>query len=424
MRKNLIIVVQSYPFDSGEPYLEDELKIIENEFDKIFIVLPESHLLKDIKVPNHPLPKNLTKIIFLRVKFGLIQKIKSLFLIFKAKSISEIKTIKSVYDLPLTFLKLKVLLSYYQKGKDFKNEIQKLIKNEELNIHETIVYSYWSNEFSLGLALLKYDLPKIKCYSRMHGGDLYFYRNNEEYLPWRSFLINTLDNVFVISENGKNYINEKLKNQDLNDKLIVSKLGTQNEKLIDKNNINAVINILSLCFLIELKKIERIIDALSEIETEKINWTHIGSGNSKYESFIKDYAKLKLSNKSNVSFEFVPSLQKKEIAELISKKEIHLLINTSKYEGIPVSMMEALSMGIPIVGMNVGAVSEVLVNDVSGKLLPSKSTPKEIANAIIGYNKLSSEEFKIERLKARRFWEENYMATKNYSAFVQKLKAD
>jgi len=51
-----------------------------------------------------------------------------------------------------------------------------------------------------------------------------------------------------------------------------------------------------------------------------------------------------------------------------------LFINTSSSEGIPVSMMEAQSFGIPILAMDVGGVREI-VGPQTGRLLQQDDPP-------------------------------------------------
>ena len=54
------------------------------------------------------------------------------------------------------------------------------------------------------------------------------------------------------------------------------------------------------------------------------------------------------------------------------QEKYDLLMNVSYFEGIPVSMMEALSVGIPLLGPDVGGVSEIIKNGYNGFLVPIK----------------------------------------------------
>ena len=54
---------------------------------------------------------------------------------------------------------------------------------------------------------------------------------------------------------------------------------------------------------------------------------------------------------------------------------------TSDYEGTPNVIMEALVSGLPVISTNVGDVSNIIENNVSGKILPS-NTPTVISECI------------------------------------------
>jgi len=57
---------------------------------------------------------------------------------------------------------------------------------------------------------------------------------------------------------------------------------------------------------------------------------------------------------------------------------------TSREEGLPVSLLEAMSYGLPVVATNVGAVSEVLAGGAVGKVVPPEDV-KHFADAVESY---------------------------------------
>ena len=63
--------------------------------------------------------------------------------------------------------------------------------------------------------------------------------------------------------------------------------------------------------------------------------------------------------------------------------DFDLMLLTSQFEGIPIVLLEAMSLGIPIVSTDVGGIRELVINDgVNCVLLPSSSTITEYTNAI------------------------------------------
>ena len=58
-----------------------------------------------------------------------------------------------------------------------------------------------------------------------------------------------------------------------------------------------------------------------------------------------------------------------------------MFINVSSTEGIPVSIMEAMSFGIPVIATAVGGTPEI-VNNENGYLLSKDPSAKELAEVI------------------------------------------
>jgi L-malate glycosyltransferase len=54
---------------------------------------------------------------------------------------------------------------------------------------------------------------------------------------------------------------------------------------------------------------------------------------------------------------------------------------SSKHEGLPISLLEAMSSGLPVVATQVGGVSEVVSNEINGLVVP-RDNPRELAAAI------------------------------------------
>ena len=69
-----------------------------------------------------------------------------------------------------------------------------------------------------------------------------------------------------------------------------------------------------------------------------------------------------------------------DVVELL--KTIDVFALSSQWEGLPVTILEAMAMGKPVVCTDVGGVSEVVVPDQTGLLVPPRS-PETLARAII-----------------------------------------
>ena len=104
-----------------------------------------------------------------------------------------------------------------------------------------------------------------------------------------------------------------------------------------------------------------IIEALSKI-SHNIEWLHIGDGEEL--DSLKWIAKNKLP--SNIKYSFSGYIENEKITDIYVKDGYHAFINVSETEGIPVSIMEALSCSVPIIATDVGGVSEMLHDNENG----------------------------------------------------------
>ncbi|WP_243669706.1 glycosyltransferase [Methanoculleus chikugoensis] len=84
----------------------------------------------------------------------------------------------------------------------------------------------------------------------------------------------------------------------------------------------------------------------------------------------------------NVSHRFTGYLDNAAVLEHYRQSPIDVFINVSESEGIPVSIMEAESCGIPVIATAVGGIPEI-VSDATGILLPEHPAPRDIAKAVV-----------------------------------------
>jgi glycosyltransferase involved in cell wall biosynthesis len=143
----------------------------------------------------------------------------------------------------------------------------------------------------------------------------------------------------------------------------------------------------------------------------KINWTHFGSGPLFAE--IQEKAK-KLPDSVEVNLK--GEVDNMEIIGYYASNPVDLFINLSLSEGIPVSIMEAFSFGIPALATDVGGTREI-VNEETGILIPPDIHPAEIAQKISGYYQSGETARASFREKAYACWKTRYNASENFRKF-------
>ena len=110
-----------------------------------------------------------------------------------------------------------------------------------------------------------------------------------------------------------------------------------------------------------------------------------------------------------------------EIRSYYRDENITCFISLSTNEGVPVSMMEAMAFGIPVVSTDVGGCSEIVTPE-TGVLLPKNYTHADVVNAVnTCADKFSSPE---SRKRIQDFIKANFDAEKNYQKFIDFLEAE
>jgi glycosyltransferase involved in cell wall biosynthesis len=205
-------------------------------------------------------------------------------------------------------------------------------------------------------------------------------------------------------------------------KYILARLGTENTYTLQDNNksANRLLNIVSCAYMVPLKRIQLIVKALSEINDITIHWVHIGDGPER--NNLENTAKDLLDKNTNITYDFIGHLDNNSLKKYYYDNYFDCFVSTTKTEGgNPVSMMEALSFGIPVIATNVGGVPE-LVNSDTGILLDSENCVEELINALHRFTIMTNTEKETLRRSCRKYWENNYRAETQYRKFVKCLK--
>jgi glycosyltransferase involved in cell wall biosynthesis len=87
----------------------------------------------------------------------------------------------------------------------------------------------------------------------------------------------------------------------------------------------------------------------------------------------------KLADKLNITVTFTGKLSKEEWIDL--SKEYTIFMNTSRFDNTPISIIEAMAIGLPIVSTNVGGIPHLL-KDMESALLVNDNDEKAMVNAI------------------------------------------
>jgi len=402
MGNNLYIFTSSFPFGTKDtPYLSFELECLEHYFSKIVLVPFSADLDKPLATDKYFVDTSLSTYPRNRPPFSLLIN----------KDI-----IKETFSALLQFRidRLKKLWWALIVGNTVADWINQNINDEENNL----VYSYWFSSITIGLALARTKGLSNAIVTRAHRGDLYHKYTHTNYFPLRNFVLSKIDRVFPISQDGKEYLSTHYPNYK--SKFEVSRLGISgSESLSLPSVISSNISIVSCSYIRPVKRLSLLCDILLKFAHSnpsfEITWNHFGGGSKGDLDMLKD---LIYEFPDNLNANLWGNVSNEKVYQFYRKNFVDFFFSVSESEGIPVSMMEAQSFGIPIIATSVGGVSE-LVNEENGKLLRKDITPEEGAKIISEF--IKNKDHIRKRESAKNNWSEKFNATKNYSQFGESL---
>lgn len=402
----MIIIIDDYcPFVDNRSFLTNELLEL-SDCDKTIIVYPLS-IPEGIDASRIAAPSNVY------IRDCAYKKRNKIFLlgmmfrgIFTRQFLSDLKLMgfKGV-----NISKIKYALLYSTQAYIFFRRIYKDLKKNFMNNHENfIIYAFWMHLNACIGVDLKNKISNSILVTRAHRYDLYEEGTIDGFLPGRKEIFDKADLICPVSQQGVSYLVEKYNYLDP-EKIKCFYLGTRDYGIA---NVGTKKKLISCSYLVPVKRVELIIEALSLIKDMELEWVHYGDGAEREK--LEELALTKLPD--NIHHRFAGLYQNRDLMEEIKKNDYSYLINVSESEGLPVSMMECMSLGIPVIATNVGGVNEI-VNANNGFLMDKDVSPSMLKTYIAKAFSLTDKEYNYMRQEARKTWEMKFNAHKNYMDF-------
>lgn len=409
--KVLVVINGYYPYSRGEDYLSNEMRYVKG-FDRVLICPMFVFGDKKSEYSNYRDNENIeyfnsSKTYKSRILFCIYFLLRHMF--FYKEFIYILRTKKIKFNCLKSFLRtsFKSVNAYY----DVKKELYEKYAKEEITL-----YSYWMADSSVVVSLLKlYSGLNIRyTFSRCHRFDVYEYANRNNYIPYREYILSTLDKIYSISDDAKSYL-ELLYEKYAKNKIVVSRLGTEDYGVSNVSK-NDVLRVVSCSWLRPVKRVDMIFDALNSLDFP-IEWTHYGDGE------LMPTLKSKVNELENKKLRINLLGKVPNVAVLQKYKEecYDIFINVSENEGVPVSIMEAMSFGMIIIATNVGGTAELVYNEKNGYLLPKDCDIQQIADRLKCVYYMSSEEYSLTREMSRKIWEKYSSSKINYNRFYNEI---
>ena len=272
--------------------------------------------------------------------------------------------ITNFYKGPIKILKSLNIIKYGKKSLSLE---LLYILIPFLNKKFDIIQCHFGSSGNIG-AFLKQLGIEGKLVTMFHGCDIRdgIEKGGEIY----NQLFNYGDCFLVISDyNYKNLVRFGVNTE----KIIFHPVGIEIDKFPfkwkGKNKISSPIVVLTVARLVEVKGLTYGIAAIKEILKKNpdlhLKYYIVGEGILE-ESLKKLVKKLKLED----VVKYLGSMDQEQVAKEMLKAHIFLLPSIA--EALPVVLMEAQAIGLPIIATDVGSVAEAIVDGKSGFLVPDR----------------------------------------------------
>ncbi|MDP5170911.1 MAG: glycosyltransferase, partial [Bacteroidia bacterium] len=400
-----------FPFGSQETFLEYEIEILSKRFNQV-VIIPVIQKQSDSDVAR-PIPSNCTvwrpttdehaRVTYLSVAFFLLGKVwKEAFSWKWGPSFWKIKSLKHLVKSTSRLLATK---------SDWERWMRQLT---ELGA-TPIISSYWLNSWLLfPLAWRERNKASLLIVSRAHNYDLYHKRAFGHYHHFRPWLFKRLDGIYSDSQAGSDYMASLYDRHSA--KFKTAYLGVPDPITLNPNNTatQGSFRIICTANLIPLKRVDMVVEALA-LQQTNIRFDLFGDGpeRGKIEAIAADLP-------ANIDMHLHGRVGSPHIQQWYQEEPVDLFVLTSTYEGLPVSIMEAFSYGVPCLATDVGGVSEA-INGKNGWVLPADLTPEILADHLAKFIALGEAQHEAYRQAARATFDRQFSAEKNYRDYHDEL---
>lgn len=417
--KKLLIFTKSYPFGSGEAFLNAEVNALANHFSDIVVqpfVLngPARSVPSNVTVLPPVWPDRNAKIRFYLGAFGRLKLVPTIIREF----VQYLRTVKNGAQprdgIVFTGLRTLLKITHWSLFR-VRSERIGAVSSALLAGGNITAYSYWGHLTALPARYL--ERAGISVFVRFHRVDLYQDASaavgprvsRSSYMPFFHEYARSGAKLLFISEHGARYFREHWLPEGGQERMFLSYLGVPDAgQRPPKPPGHRVLRIVSCSRISAVKRVDVIASLINRLgDFIHVEWHHFGEGDA---SLIQN--SLAKRRSPNVSVNLHGYIDNDRLRAFYRETYVDLFINLSASEGLPVSILEAISADIPVIATSVNGTPEAVVPGTSGILVDDRELDDvaglahDIAQLLVRGG--------LDQLTPRRLWEERFDASKNY----------
>lgn len=271
-----------------------------------------------------------------------------------------------------------------------------------------IAYTFWLSSATVGL---RNAWPKVPLVSRAHGGDVYAYQHGWSTIPQQHLQLAAANLVACVSEDGRRYLAERF--PERSQSLVTRHLGVADLGGLARPGNGVALKVLSASSIDVNKRVDLIARSLVSLahKGKEVNWTHLGTGpqREQVDAILRQAPE-------GFCAAFPGHVELSEVHRQMQNGRFNVFMNLSRSEGLPVSIIEAQCVGLPVVATNVGGTAEA-ADPTLNEVISSSPAVVEVEAAVMRAA-ASGPELAVKR---RERWAREFNSEVNYAAFAREL---
>lgn len=350
----LILVTANYPFRNvtEEPFIGPETEHLAREFERVFII---PTFIADRRTAEVRLPENV--------------KVVTDFADITARRAARLRYAVSptvaaaAADAAMHGMSPLSAATYAASALAWKNGFERFIADNAIDLDSTLFYTFWLDFPATALAMIAASRP-LNLISRIHGYELRETRSPR----LKRLTVGNLQALYPVSRQALDQLRASY--PESSDKIGLHHLGSPTPAVAPAAmpaEAPRRVTFLSVARIVDVKRVNLNLELIKRVAKampdSRIDWIHIGDG----PRMMQLSAALSKGLPSNLTVELTGARPNSEVHTRLASGTIDWVVLLSEDEGgVPVSLCEAASHGIPAVASNAGGITELVADGVTG----------------------------------------------------------
>lgn len=417
----LLLLTNYFPYGTGEEYLEPELPHLAAAFDRV-IVVPTMQT-RD-QQPTRAVPPGVV-IVPPDLPPGRLGRLTTPV---RALARGDVRPgLPHLPDRPPRHPVHRVYETYFEaRSQEVARVVAARLAAAGIEVPE-VVYAYWFYVTARVATLLAAQRPGTKpvVVARAHGYDVNVEASPVRYLPQRELLLAQLDRVHPVSEVATKWLRAQW--PEYASKVFTRRLGSAGSStgLVARQE---PLHVLTVSTVRPLKRLGLVADAVALLQRDgvPVRWTHLGGGRPRAVAQLRR----RVAQLAPGTVELLGPLPHEQVLRWYAEHHPSVLINVSTSEGVPVSVMEAMAHGVPVLATDVGGTRELLVEQPGPGLVAQRPAPgllppdldaHRLAAELRALQALPEAAYQRRCVTHQATWREGWDAETNLPRFAQEL---